>query len=58
LSAYDQWKENLLCFIAAERTEFYVNIDGKKQHYIVTAVPFYNSEDENKFREELKAVLG
>jgi type III restriction enzyme len=55
LTAYDRWKETFLKEITAEIGSKTVSWDGKK--YRLVGVPFYNNEDENKFRESLEAAL-
>lgn len=57
LKEHDRWKEKFLKEITDE-FKFkarWLNFEGKK--YRLIGVPFYNNEDENKFRESLDAVL-
>ena len=49
LIATDKWKEELLEKI--RKDENTIKIDGG--NYLITAVPFYNHIDENKFKEKL-----
>ncbi|PIE98963.1 MAG: type III deoxyribonuclease [Treponema sp.] len=53
LIGYDKWKEDFLKKIAKEKRTIRISTDT----YLITAVPFYNYESENKFSEKLDTVL-
>lgn len=53
LIANDKWKEGFLKEIRQNSET--INIDSDK--YLVTAVPFYNNENENEFKEALEKAL-
>ncbi|MEW6200767.1 MAG: type III deoxyribonuclease, partial [bacterium] len=55
LKEYDRWKETFLKKIATEFGGKSLMFEDKK--YRLTGVPFYNNEDENKFKESLESVL-
>jgi len=55
LKEYDRWKETFLKEITAKFDGKLLTFKSKK--YRLIGVPFYNNEDENKFRESLDAVL-
>lgn len=53
LIAHDQWKAEFLNEIAENKAVFEIHSDK----YLLTAVPFYNYENENEFNSKLKEVL-
>ena len=53
LIAHDQWKAAFLNEIAENKAVFEIHSDK----YLLTAVPFYNYENENEFKSKLKEVL-
>ena len=53
LKAHDRWKEEFLKEIKDKKE--ILTISSSK--YLITALPFYNSENENEFRKALKEVL-
>lgn len=57
LKEHDKWKEQFLSEIKSQFKDEVLQFN-KKQKYRLIGVPFYNNEDENKFRESLYEVLG
>jgi len=55
LQSHDKWKKEFLAEITKEFEEKLLRINNKK--YRLIGVPFYNNQDENKFRESLESVL-
>jgi len=55
LKEHDRWKETFLKEIAAVFGGKPLTFEHKK--YRLIGVPFYNNEDENRFRETLESVL-
>lgn len=55
LKEHDRWKEKFLKEITEEFGNRVLKFDQSK--YRLIGVPFYNNEDENKFRESLESVL-
>lgn len=55
LKEHDRWKESFLKEITNEFGGKTLIFENKK--YRLIGVPFYNNEDENKFRESLESVL-
>lgn len=53
LIAHDKWKEDFLNEIAEDKKLIEINSDK----YLLTAVPFYNYDNENEFRKVLEDVL-
>lgn len=53
LKGYDQWKEDFLLKLRAERKTVNIHTDT----YLITGVPFYNYDDENQFAKELEETL-
>lgn len=53
LKGYDKWKNDLLSEIQTERKTIKIYTDS----YLITAVPFYNYNNENEFKAELEGVL-
>lgn len=53
LIAHDQWKAEFLNEIAENKAVFEIHSDK----YLLTAVPFYNYENENEFNSKLKEAL-
>ena len=53
LLAHDNWKEDFLKKIGEDKKIIKIISDK----YLITGVPFYNNEDENEFKKELKLVL-
>ena len=59
LKEHDKWKEDFLKQIREKfkgRTLEFIT-KARSQKYKLTGVPFYNNEDENKFKESLYSVL-
>jgi type III restriction enzyme len=56
LTEHDHWKELFLKEITKEFKEK-VMIFGNKLNYRLIGVPFYNNEDENRFKESLDSAL-
>src|SRR5690554_133406 len=54
LIANDQWKEDFLKEIRTEQKTMKIHTDA----YLITAVPFYNYNNENEFGRELEKTLG
>jgi type III restriction enzyme len=54
LMIYDDWKNDFLKEIGSEETIIKIHTDS----YVITAVPFYNSNNENDFKIKLESVLG
>ena len=52
LKIHDKWKEDFLKEIRDKKT---IKISSEK--YLITGVPFYNYEDDDKFQKVLKSVL-
>jgi type III restriction enzyme len=52
----DRWKEKFLKEITEEFGDKVLKFQNKSKYRLI-GVPFYNNEDENKFRESLEAVL-
>lgn len=53
LIAHDKWKEDFLNEIAEDKKLIEIHSDK----YLLTAVPFYNYDNENEFRKALEDVL-
>jgi len=53
LKGYDKWKENFLNEIRAEQKTIEIHTDT----YLITAVPFYNYNNENEFKTTLENTL-
>lgn len=53
LKSFDKWKEDFLKEIRHDLKTVKIHTDS----YLITAVPFYNYENENQFRDELEDVL-
>ncbi len=53
LKGNDQWKEVFLKEIRAEKKTIKIQTDA----YLITAVPFYNYDNENQFKIELESIL-
>lgn len=56
LGERDKWKETFLAEITAECAGKALTFENKK--YRLIGVPFYNNEDENRFRDSLFEALG
>ena len=60
LKEYDKWKQDFLKEITekfkGQTLEF--KTQSKIQRYRLIGVPFYNNEDENRFRQSLFEVVG
>lgn len=54
LMIYDDWKNDFLKELGSDETIIKINTDN----YVITAVPFYNSNNENDFKIKLEGVLG
>ncbi len=55
LKEHDRWKEDFLKEITSEFDGRVLAFEDRK--YRLTGVPFYNNEDENRFRESLESAL-
>lgn len=53
LKAHDKWKEDFLKEIRDKKEVIKIYSDK----YLITGVPFYNNENENKFKETLESTL-
>lgn len=53
LIGYDKWKEDFLKQIGSQQKSIKIHTD----HYLITAVPFYNYGNENEFKEILEKTL-
>jgi len=53
LIANDKWKEDFLNEIRSEEKTITINTDD----YLITAVPFYNYDNENEFKAILNEIL-
>lgn len=53
LKGHDKWKEDFLKGIRNEQKTIKIHTDT----YLITAVPFYNFNNENEFKTELNSVL-
>jgi type III restriction enzyme len=53
LKGYDKWKEDFLTEIRAEQKTIKIHTDT----YLITAVPFYNYNNENEFKTTLENTL-
>lgn len=53
LKGYDKWKEDFLNEIKAEQKTIKIHTDT----YLITAVPFYNYNDENSFQNTLEKEI-
>ncbi|HEY8366608.1 MAG TPA: type III deoxyribonuclease, partial [Bacteroidia bacterium] len=53
LKGYDKWKEDFLNEIRAEQKTIKIHTDT----YLITAVPFYNYNNENEFNTNIENVL-
>lgn len=53
LKGYDQGKEEFLKEIRTKQKSFKIHTDT----YVITAVPFYNYNNENEFRATLEKTL-
>lgn len=51
--ANDKWKEHFLEEIRADKKTVEIHTDK----YLITAVPFYNYQKENEFKESLESTL-
>lgn len=51
--AKDKWKEDFLKKIRSDKKTFELSTDN----YLITAVPFYNYDNENEFKKELNDTL-
>ncbi|MEK7439582.1 MAG: DEAD/DEAH box helicase family protein [Chloroflexota bacterium] len=56
LKERDRWKEKFLKEITEEFGDNVLKFEDKSKYRLI-GVPFYNNEDENKFRESLESVL-
>jgi type III restriction enzyme len=54
LIANDKWKEEFLNGIRGEQKTIKIDTDN----YLITAVPFYNYDNENEFKNSLESTLG
>jgi len=54
LIGFDAWKNDFLKSIQQESKTIQIEMD----QYLITAVPFYNYDSENKFADNLQGVLG
>lgn len=54
LMGYDKWKEDFLKTVSTDQKTININTDT----YLITAVPFYNYNNENEFKSSLEATLG
>lgn len=54
LMIYDDWKNDFLKELGSKETIIKIHTDN----YVITAVPFYNSNNENDFKIKLESVLG
>jgi len=54
LKGYDKWKEDFLKEIRTEQKTIEIYTDK----YLITAVPFYNYNNENEFKKTLEETLG
>ena len=52
LMAHDKWKEDFLNELRARQ----LSIDLASDRYQITAVPFYNNQNENEFKRALESV--
>jgi type III restriction enzyme len=53
LKGYDKWKEDFLRGISTEQKTIKIHMDT----YLITAVPFYNYNNENEFKATLENTL-
>jgi len=53
LKGYDKWKEDFLKEIRAEQKTIKIHMDK----YLLTAVPFYNYNNENEFKNNMEDTL-
>ncbi|GAB1452939.1 DEAD/DEAH box helicase family protein [Draconibacterium sp.] len=53
LKGYDQWKEDFLKELRTEQKTIKIHTDS----YLITAVPFYNYNNENEFKKILENTL-
>ena len=53
LISTDKWKEDFLKKIQSDRKSIVLSTDT----YLITAIPFYNYDNENKFNQELEDVI-
>lgn len=53
LMIYDNWKNDFLKQIGNEESTIKIHTD----EYLITAVPFYNSQNENDFKRALEETL-
>jgi type III restriction enzyme len=53
LLSHDKWKEEFLEEIRDEEKTIEIHTDT----YLITAVPFYNYDNENEFKQELEDVI-
>jgi type III restriction enzyme len=56
LKEQDRWKEKFLQDIKDEFGNKVLNIDDRTKYRLI-GVPFYNNEDENRFKESMSGVL-
>ena len=56
ISEHDRWKEDFLSEIKEQYKDTILHV-GDDANYRLIGVPFYNSEDENAFRQTLEAAL-
>lgn len=54
LKEYDQWKEDFMQSIEGEHSPITL---GESKEYKIIGLPFYNSEEPNKFSEDLHSAL-
>lgn len=53
LAAHDKWKEDFLNEIRSSQKTINIDMD----HYLITALPFYNSNDEKEFKDSFENTL-
>ena len=53
LKGYDKWKEDFLYEIRTDQKTIKIHTDT----YLITAVPFYNYNNENEFKTTLENTL-
>lgn len=60
LKEYDRWKEDFLQEITAKYGKITIDIKTKQRtlKFRLVGVPFYNNEDENKFKKSLYEAIG
>jgi type III restriction enzyme len=59
LKEHDKWKQRFLEEITKKFKDKTIELktQGKTQKYRLVGVPFYNNEDENKFKQSLFEVI-